>query len=244
MRKLLRNRDLVMITASLLGDAVVDLVSAGEETRRRRYFAPLIVGPSKTSGLNRSINRLLKTGELERVIKGGQPYLRLTDSGKGTFYRDFPLFRFQGRKWDGYWVVVSYDIPEKRRYLREYLSDKLQKLGFGMWQKSVYISPHDFGEDIREWLIFNDLTDYVSVSKSKELAPDEKKLAEQVFNLDLLEEVYSDILSRISQLKGEAIPESIRNEYLQLLLTDPFLPTELLPVGWSELKIRKALLPK
>lgn len=231
-----------MIVASLLGDAVVDCVLIGEETRKRRDIVPMIVGPRHPSSLNRSVSRLLITNDMQKFVKDGQPYLRLTSSGKANFYRDFPIFRFQDKKWDGYWTVVSYDIPEKQKILRNYLSKKLQRLGFGMWQKSVYISPHDFGVDVREWIDSNDLTDYVSVSKSRELSQDEKKLAKQVFDLDRLEDNYLDILSKISLSKGEKVPENIRNEYLLLLLTDPFLPAELLPNDWPEHKIRGLLL--
>lgn len=230
-----------MITTAFVGDLVVDLVKAGSESRRKRDFIPLVLGPTNPSTLLRSVSRLLKTGELEKVVKRGEPYLRITGLGKENFHRDFPLFKFQDQKWDGYWLVVSYDIPEKKRSLRESLSRRLPELGFGMWQRSVYISPHDFGEEVREWINSNRMEDFVSVSKSKELSEDEKELARKVFNLDELGERYLDILGEISELKGKEIPESIYNSYFQSLLCDPLLPRELLPKGWPGFKLRQVL---
>lgn len=244
MRKLLRARDLMMLGASLLGDSILDFVSAGMESRRRRDFYPLLFGPSRPSTFTRSLDRLLTAGQIERVMKKGQPYLRLTSIGRESFYRDFPLFRFQGKRWDGCWLVVNYDIPERRRSTRKYFSRWLKSLGFGRWQRSAYISPHDFGEEIREWVRTKDLEDFVSVSKSRELAGDNKALASKVFDLEELEEEYFGVLDGLEKIKsgshGKGI-EKLRNLYFQILLTDPLLPKELLPNDWIEFKLRGRL---
>lgn len=231
-----------MLAASFLGDSIVDFVAAGAESRKRGDFIPLIFGPSHPSNFARSVERLLTTGQVERVMKKGQPYLRLTSSGKESFYRDFPLFRFQGKRWDGCWTIVSYDIPESRRSTRKYLSRWLQELGFGMWQRSVYISPHDFGEEVRDWVRAKNLEDFVSVSKSKELVDDDRALASKVFELEKLEEEYLAVLDGIEKLKNGSNRDQygkLRNLYVQTLLTDPLLPKELLPSEWPEFKLRR-----
>ena len=231
-----------MIATAFTTDALVDFVNASLDSRKRASPLPLIFGPTKPSLLSRSANRLIKTGDLERVEKDGIPYLRLTGSGKSAFHRDFPLFKFQNKKWDGGWIVISYDIPEKRRLTREYLRNKLQSLGFGLWQESVYISPHDFGEEVRDWVESNDLAGLVSVSKSKELAKDEKMLAWKVFNLENLEERYLKIIETINASPKKVVTEKIRNEYLLALSCDPLLPKELLPNDWAGLKLSTLIL--
>ncbi len=47
----------------------------------------------------------------------------------------------QPLRWDGKWRVVFFDIPEKRRFERNVLRNKLKDLGFGEIQKSVFIHP-------------------------------------------------------------------------------------------------------
>lgn len=44
--------------------------------------------------------------------------------------------------WNGLWHIVIFDIPEKYKWARLALRDKLLELGFFQYQKSVYVYPH------------------------------------------------------------------------------------------------------
>lgn len=46
-------------------------------------------------------------------------------------------------KWDGKWRVVSFDIKEKRKRVRELLRTTLQSIGFVHLHHSVWVYPHD-----------------------------------------------------------------------------------------------------
>ena len=52
------------------------------------------------------------------------------------------------RKWDGYWRLVLFDIPEKKKVGREALWSKLKQLGFYQLQKSCFIYPFDCRSEI------------------------------------------------------------------------------------------------
>jgi len=45
-------------------------------------------------------------------------------------------------KWDGYWRILIFDIPEKFRQLRDDLRVLINILGFKQLQKSVWITPY------------------------------------------------------------------------------------------------------
>jgi len=45
------------------------------------------------------------------------------------------------KKWDGRWRFFLFDVPEKYKNSREILRDKLKKLNFFLFQKSVWIHP-------------------------------------------------------------------------------------------------------
>lgn len=50
--------------------------------------------------------------------------------------------------WDGQWRIVFFDIPEKRRKVRDALRNKLKDLGFYELQKSVFVHPFSCRDEI------------------------------------------------------------------------------------------------
>src|SRR3989338_4024026 len=52
----------------------------------------------------------------EKLIEDGG---RLTDKGKEELFKDFPLFEWRKKAWDGKWRIVMYDLPEKLRGKRD-----------------------------------------------------------------------------------------------------------------------------
>jgi phenylacetic acid degradation operon negative regulatory protein len=49
-------------------------------------------------------------------------------------------------KWDGKWHILIFDIPEKRRRLRDIVRQTLKTFGFHYLQHSVWVYPHDCRE--------------------------------------------------------------------------------------------------
>jgi CRISPR-associated endonuclease Cas2 len=47
------------------------------------------------------------------------------------------------KRWDGHWRVVLFDIPERRRGVRNRLRLFMQEYGFVRLQDSVWIYPYD-----------------------------------------------------------------------------------------------------
>lgn len=200
--------------------------------------------PYKRSSLASALHRKLQTGEIERVEKNGKVYFRLTTQGRGRLARDFPLARFGGEKWDGRWRVVIFDIPEENKVVREEVREKLKELGFGMLQKSVWLTPFKLEEDLTNFLAAKRLSPYVLVMVVKELwVDDEQELASKIWKLDRLGKLYEELvwewgkMTREFEEKGDK--EKLRmaafdweREFLSLLRTDPCLPPELTPTGW------------
>jgi|SRR3989344_1635658 len=64
-------------------------------------------------------------------------------------------------------VIISFDIPEKEKYKRNWLRKTLMALGFSMLQKSVWIGnvklPEKFINHLKEMRIFN----YIEISSIK-----------------------------------------------------------------------------
>lgn len=91
--------------------------------------------------IKRSRDRLVKSGLL--AYQDG--FLRLTPKGemklKSLEMKDWKKAR--PKKWDGRWRVLIFDIPEKRKPLREKVRSALLSIGFIRLQDSVWLYPYD-----------------------------------------------------------------------------------------------------
>lgn len=72
-------------------------------------------------------------------------------------------------KWDGYWRIVIFDIPNKLSIMRTALRDLLKGIGFQKLQKSVWIYPYKIPEFLDETLNDNRIKKYVRFLLVKEI---------------------------------------------------------------------------
>ncbi len=91
-----------------------------------------------------AFGRLLATGLIVFVEKDGRRYARITEEGK----RILALERARmnephKRRWDHRWRVVLFDIPERRRSIRDRLREFMSAAGFVKLQNSAWIYPYD-----------------------------------------------------------------------------------------------------
>ena len=167
MSKLYRLKDFILLTASFSGDLieefrmVVGLVPSLVEARYG--FVP---PKYKKQSYFTEVSRLIKTGDInKKADKKGNAYLELTSKGKERLKRRFPIF-MKG-KWDGSFMIVVFDIPEKDRRARDDLREKLKELGFGQLQESVWVSPYHFEDDLKEFFEETGYLSYVFVMKAE-----------------------------------------------------------------------------
>ena len=232
MAKLLSLPDRIFLGLSLLGDVFEDVADAGglmsfsyqqiygfvPQKYKKHYFA-------------KSLKRKLKTGEMKKVIRDGEVYLCLTRRGQENMQKLFSYWRFQNQKWNGKWLIVVFDIPEKKKRDRDVLRNKLYELGFGKLQRSVFISPFNVYEDLVEFLESWGLAKEALVIESRKLwVEDEKEMVEQVWQISKIEKAYEKLIEKAEE-ESVNIKDWI-NEYFDILASDPFLPHQLLPSDW------------
>lgn len=80
--------------------------------------------------------RLMSDGLLEH---GPEKQLQLSEAGSKLLHTEFP-------ERDGVWKIIIFDIPEKKREVRNFLRTALQNVGFKKWQNSTWISPYKLHE--------------------------------------------------------------------------------------------------
>lgn len=96
-----------------------------------------------------AIGRLAVKGHIRFVERSGRKYVEITDAGRRALALEEA--RASGparakRRWDGRYRMVVFDIPEKRKGVRERLRRLMHEFGFLQLQKSIWISPYDCEE--------------------------------------------------------------------------------------------------
>jgi hypothetical protein len=126
---------------------------------------------TRTKTLTRSITYLKRNRLVSVAYNGGQQILTLTENGRKRvlkFNADRMAIR-KPRRWDGYWRIVIFDIPEKRRRGREALRNKLKQLGFYQLQKSCFVHPFDCKSEIDFVSELFEVSPYVNFILAKEI---------------------------------------------------------------------------
>ena len=255
MRKLLRPGDVLLLGlagAIDLFEEFQDPAGLGKEEAKQLYG--WVSRRYKRHNFSRLIQKQLRTDYIEKRVKDGEVYLRLTSQGKKVITRDFPVLSLANRKWDKKWRVIIFDFEELNRKKRDRFRSKLKELGFGMLQESVWITPHDVAQDMYEFLEASKMDSQVFVLEvSTILASDQLLLVNKIWKIFELNERYENLLIRIQTfsrmyvthndrgIKHTSKIQKLREEYLKILITDPCLPKELLPENWAGEKARKAL---
>lgn len=261
MGKLLRTRDILLLGLSGGLDLFEELRDPFQlVSKSYENMYGWVPRQYKRNNFIHLVWRNIRTGYIEKIEKQGEIYIRLTSQGSKKITRDFPLFLLQKRKWDRKWRVVIFDIEEVNRGARDGLRKKLKELGFGMIQKSVFISPHNVIQDMLEFIENVGLKDVVYAFEASNLTTgDVRKLTSKVWSLDTLSEKYREIIEKIEDShltiahdrvkllndmhRGEKIKliRELREKYLIIALRDPFLPKELLPLDWLGDKAKKLI---
>ena len=147
-RKRLRRgqvQDAIIGAVALSGILVVAIAAPNAA----RLFKDLnIASQNPAHRFRERISVLRKKGLLKWNCVHGTYTLELTRAGRDYAKRIHlrTIKISEPRKWDGMWRIVIFDIPEKKRWLRDKVRHLLDDLGLYRLQDSVWVHPYDFEE--------------------------------------------------------------------------------------------------
>ncbi len=125
--------------------------------------------------LARSLAGLNKNKIIILKKEGGQFTVKLTEKGKKIVKRIqfYDMKIDDPEKWDGKWRIVIFDIPERKgRYGRDAMRQKLQKMGFYQFQKSVWAYPHPCEKEIQLLCEVLGVNPFVNIITAQEIYND------------------------------------------------------------------------
>jgi len=119
---------------------------------------------------NQVLRRSVEHNWIEIQEKGEKVFYRLTPLGvkKLSLYK-FNEIKINRGKWDGFWRLIVFDIPETERQGRDALRKVLQHFGFYSLQKSVFIYPYECKNEIDYIVEIFNLGRYVNFMIVKEI---------------------------------------------------------------------------
>jgi len=200
-----------------------------------------------------TVSRMTRRGLLRVDRVGTRSFYSLTevsaktieDAAARIFHAHSPRDR-----WDGYWRLVNYSIPENAREARDRLRSELEWMGFGMLTNALWISPHDYRREVGE------LADSLGMRSRVEMFTarhdgftDPQAIVARCWNLPAINARYADFIEKYKPMyeqhlrllnRGEDLEPSeyfvhrfnLIHEYRRFPFKDPELPPELLPAEW------------
>ncbi len=193
--------------------------------------------------------RSLKTGYITKKIEKGRVILELTPSGKIKLKRKFTYIDLQDKEWDELWRLVIFDIEEIKKKKRDIFRNKLKELGFAQLQKSVWITPHDFLVDMKEFIEGTDLEENTILIETSHIFIDDiKGLVAKLWQIEEISLMYQEIYDKLRSLDSirkvsdrEQILYSLREKIIKVYMIDPFLPKEILPEDWLGEEVKELI---
>ena len=135
----------------------------------RQYFRTLkAIGKGyveiEQQALKNAIVALYKSKMIEQKENNdGSLTIVLTENGKrkALTYQIDEMKIKKAQKWDKKWRIVLFDIPEKKKKIREALRHHLKNLNFFEYQKSVFVQPYNCKNEIEYIIEFYNIRKYV-----------------------------------------------------------------------------------
>lgn len=186
----------------------------------------------KTRG---TLSGLIKEGLIEKAGVDGAYHL--TEKGFMELCLEFPFFRYLKTNWDGKWRIISYEIPEQKREIRDRLRREMQGWGLGPWHRSFWLTPHPIIPILKDLVSQKEEEKYIQAFESDHIFGDRDILIEKVWGKSNLDHSYRDLFKKWHDIlsSGEEKTEKFKKvvaEYIVLLRQDPGLPKDLIGESW------------
>jgi len=236
-------RTKILLLLFLLKDTSFDFVVFNEKTEKTFDLSL----NQKTKG---TISALIKEGLIQKNTDVSdekaetadkkvvaESNYKLTEKGFYKLCLKLPFLRFLKDKWDGKWRIISYEIPEKKRYLRDRLRREMAGWGLGPWHRSFWLTPHPIIDDLRNLVFGKEEEKYIQSFEADYVFGKGDILVEKVWQKSQLDKKYRQLFKKWHEILSKELEKEIKlkkvvYEYVKILKEDPGLPTEIVGKSW------------
>lgn len=152
----------ILLTLEKAVDGYVRFEDFAYHHYRYKYGIPEL----KKTALSQALKRLRENGLIE-FVSDEEISFKLTDKGREKILIDQMMS--DEKKWDGKWRLLIFDIPEKRRGVRDLLRRKLKDWGFVHFQQSVWGTKKNCTKALRHFIKSVGIEDWVMVVESNDI---------------------------------------------------------------------------
>ncbi|MDO8552964.1 MAG: hypothetical protein Q7S01_05615 [bacterium] len=145
-RKRVRGYVQKAVLATIAISGVLLVTMAAPNTLQLLKYVPGIRRYRFNQQAETALSRLAQKKWITFERHNGKRFARITEAGRHAFMAEnrknklIPLIK---RRWDKRWRVVIFDVPEKRRDVRDRLRSMMREFGFEHLQDSVWVYPYD-----------------------------------------------------------------------------------------------------
>ncbi|GIW67134.1 MAG: hypothetical protein KatS3mg096_002 [Candidatus Parcubacteria bacterium] len=182
-----------MLKVGILGRQILLLLEAGvalglaHSYKRHKWIlksVPKELKKIEIRYINRAIRNLYKSKLIDfKEDKNGHTTIILNDNGKKQVlkYKIDNIKLKKQNKWDGYWRIIIFDIPQELKRERDIFAKKLKEIGMVPFQKSVFVYPYECKDELNFIIEFYNLRPYVRFGLLKEI--DNELHLKKIFDL-------------------------------------------------------------
>lgn len=222
--------DIALWSIVFLGDLTVPQKRSGN-VWRAQIAADQFLHQYNYDTIKQAIINAKRRGLVKRSRHHAWP--EITKQGKKRLMALIPQYD-QVRKWDNRLHFVTYDIPEKKRSDRDLLREYLRRIGCGMLQESVWLTPYNPIDILRTFIEEKALAGTIVVSDiGKDGSVGEEDVTSMVVRVFKLEKLNNRYEEWLSEIDKNGLDHWMLMGYLSILRDDPQLPFSLLPSWWK-----------
>jgi len=224
----------ILLALFLLSDINFSPISLDEKIQK----AFDLTFNQKTRG---TLSGIMKEGLIEKsqninTNESNSKY-KLTEKGYQALSLLFPFCRFLKEQWDGKWRIISYEIPEKKREIRDRLRREMQGWGLGPWHRSFWITPHPIISTLKSLTSQKEEEQYIQAFESSHVFGEREVLVEKVWQKMAIDKQYRELFKKwhdVLSKEGDKVDKfkKVVTDYVEILKTDPGLPKEIVGENW------------
>jgi phenylacetic acid degradation operon negative regulatory protein len=183
----------------------------------------------KETTLRVALTRMVGAGDLIRSADG----YRLSDRLLARQRRQDAAMSSRTKAWDGEWLVLVVTAVGTDARARAALRTSMHDKRFGELREGVWMRPDNLALELDP-----DIASRVRMMKARDNAP--AQLAGELWDLPGWAETGHRLLDEMAEASDIPGRFLVAAAMVRHLLTDPMLPTELLPADWPGARLREA----